>query len=205
MLIEFLDNPSESAGRKDESAVNSTSDSASSAAVKPGDPSLKQESEIQQVDIDEEKRRKLLESDAVVAVDNKSSKSKKKRKRVVSHGRVYVRATKNNTFVTVTDTQGNVLSSKSAGQILDSRGSYMFKGAKKSTPYAGGVVIRHCIAEAAQNHSIVAIDVLVHGIGQQIDSAMKNLIQDAHLAIRKVTDITPIAYNGTRAPVQRTP
>jgi small subunit ribosomal protein S11 len=116
-------------------------------------------------------------------------KSRKKKKQIVSRGRAYVQATYNNTIVTLTDTQGNVLAWSSAGKNG-------FKGPKKSTPYAAGIIARAAV-EKAKEYNLREVDVFVKGVGQGRESAVRAL-HGAGLEVLTIKDITPIPHNGVR-------
>lgn len=121
------------------------------------------------------------------------SKAKKEIKveaaRGIKEGRVYIFSSYNNTILSVTDDQGNVLTWVSAGNIG-------FKGAKKSTPFAASKVAEN-IAERAQKLGVEKIKVFVRGIGSGRESAIRSLASRG-LEIISITDITPIPHNGCR-------
>lgn len=109
-------------------------------------------------------------------------------------GRVYISSSYNNTLVTLTDFQGNVLNWASAGSIG-------FKGTKKATPFAASKVAE-TICLAAKKIGIQKVSVLVKGIGSGRESAIRSLA--AHdLDIISITDVTPIPHNGCRPPKVR--
>lgn len=126
------------------------------------------------------------------------SKAKKEIKvessRVIQEGRVYIFSSYNNTILSVTDDQGNVLTWVSAGNIG-------FKGAKKATPFAASKVAE-AIAERAQKIGISRIKVLVKGIGSGRESAIRSLVGRG-LEVVSIKDITPIPHNGCRPPKAR--
>jgi small subunit ribosomal protein S11 len=115
---------------------------------------------------------------------------KKKAKRQVSSGCVYVQATFNNTIVTITDTEGNVLSWSTAGHCG-------FRGPKKATPYAASVIVKDA-AEKAMEHGLKGVKVFVRGIGQGRESAVRTLNAQG-LNVTSIKDVTPIPHNGCRA------
>lgn len=117
-----------------------------------------------------------------------------KKSRRVQEGRVYVNASYNNTVVTVTDAQGNVLAWASAGSLG-------FGGPKKATPFASSKVIA-AIAEKLQNNGPQDISVIVKGIGSGRDSAIRSLINHG-FNILSIKDATPIPHNGPRPPKVR--
>ncbi len=124
----------------------------------------------------------------------KGTKSKKKVKKVESEGVAHVKASFNNTLVTITDLSGNVLLWSSAGKCG-------FKGSKKSTPFAA-TIIADTVAKEAVNLGMKRVHVRVQGPGAGRESAIQ-AIQAAGLAIRSIKDVTPIPHNGCRPPKRR--
>lgn len=112
----------------------------------------------------------------------------------IQEGKVYISSSYNNTIITLTDFQGNVLYWASAGKIG-------FKGTKKSTSFAASKVAE-TIAEAAKKMGIVKLSVLVKGIGAGRESALRSLAARG-LDITSIKDITPIPHNGCRPPKVR--
>jgi small subunit ribosomal protein S11 len=119
---------------------------------------------------------------------------KKKEKNVVVNGKAYVNATFNNTIVSITDKDGNVLSWSSAG----SKG---FKGSRKSTPYAAQVAADDAAIKAAE-FGLKNIDVEVKGPGSGRETALRAL-QARGFKILSIKDTSPIAHNGCRPPKKR--
>lgn len=107
---------------------------------------------------------------------------------------VYVQATFNNTIVTITDTEGNVLSWSSAGHCG-------FRGPKKATPYAASVIVKDA-AEKAIEHGLKDVSVFVRGVGQGRESAVRALNAQG-LNVTSIKDVTPIPHNGCRPKRQR--
>ncbi len=124
----------------------------------------------------------------------KKTKAKKKIKRNVPHGLAYVLATFNNTIITITDPQGNVL-------CWATSGASGFKGSKKSTPFAAQIAADKA-AKKAKDFGMKKIDVLVKGPGSGRESSIRS-IQAAGLQINSITDTTPIPHNGCRQPKRR--
>jgi len=123
----------------------------------------------------------------------KKSKAKKKKKKVakkVSIGKAFVKATYNNTIVTLTDLNGNVLSWASAGVAG-------FKGPKKSTPYAAQIITRIAVGKAREM-GLEEVSVFVKGVGTGRESAVRALNANG-LLVSNIKDITPIPHNGCRA------
>lgn len=129
-------------------------------------------------------------------VKSPSSRTTKKKKvvKTVSTGRVYVSATYNNTIVTVTDTNGNVLGWSSAGACG-------FKGPKKATPYAAGIIVKN-VMEKLQDVGLKEVVAFVTGVGSGREGAVRAL-HAAGLHVATVKDVTPIPHNGCRAPKPR--
>ena len=121
-------------------------------------------------------------------------RAKKKEKKVVINGKAYVNATFNNTIVSITDKDGNVLSWSSAG----SKG---FKGSRKSTPYAAQVAADDAAIKAAE-YGLKNIDVEVKGPGSGRETALRAL-QARGFKILSIKDTSPIAHNGCRPPKRR--
>ncbi|MBC19163.1 MAG: 30S ribosomal protein S11 [Pirellulales bacterium] len=118
------------------------------------------------------------------------AKSKKKKvRRNVAAGIVYIKATFNNTTVTVTDTKGDTLCWASAG-------TSGFKGSRKSTPFAGQCAAQQA-ADKAKKFGIKDVDVRVNGPGSGRESAITAL-QSAGVNIKSIEDITPMPHNGCR-------
>ena len=115
--------------------------------------------------------------------------TKKKVVKKVSHGVAHVLATMNNTRITITDASGAVLAWATAG-------ANNFKGAKKSTPYAAAIVAEN-VAKKAAEMGMKTIDVLMRGIGQGRESAVRGL-GNAGLIVQSITDTTRIPHNGCR-------
>jgi small subunit ribosomal protein S11 len=119
---------------------------------------------------------------------------KKKVRRSVSKGIAHVKATFNNTIITITDPTGNVLCQDSAGTIG-------FKGSRKSTPFAAQRAAEAC-AEKAIKMGMHEVEVKVKGPGSGRESAITAL-QAAGLRVIAIEDVTPIPHNGCRPPKRR--
>ena len=128
---------------------------------------------------------------AVEAVAKTSRpKAKKKSRRAVTSGHVHVLATFNNTIITVTDEQGNVLTSASAG-------SSGFRGSKKGTAYAAQVAAEKAIGTAKANFGFDKADVSVRGIGLGREAAIRTLINQK-IQVESIKDTTSMAHGGVR-------
>ena len=136
---------------------------------------------------DEEKK---AEAGAEEKPKAKPRAKKNKTAKHVATGRVYIQATYNNTVVTVTDLHGNVISWSTSGHLG-------FRGPKKATPYAAGMVIRDA-AEKAKPTGLQEVHVLIKGVGQGRDGALRALHAQG-LSVLSIRDITSIPHNGPRA------
>lgn len=123
-----------------------------------------------------------------------AGKPRRRERKSVPRGQAHIQATFNNTIVTLTDPNGNVLSWGSAG-------SQGFKGSRKSTPYAAQVTAETA-ARKAMEHGLRQIEVFVKGPGSGREAAIRSL-QGAGLNITAITDVTPIPHNGCRPPKRR--
>ena len=121
------------------------------------------------------------------------AKKKKIRKNVV-RGIAHVKATFNNTIITITDQQGNVVSWASAGNVG-------FKGSRKSTPFAAQMAAEQA-ARRAMEHGVRKVDVQVKGPGSGRETAIRS-IQTAGIEITGIKDVTPVPHNGCRPPKRR--
>jgi len=119
---------------------------------------------------------------------------RRRERKSVPRGQAHIQATFNNTIVTLTDPNGNVLSWGSAG-------AQGFKGSRKSTPYAAQVTAESA-ARKAMEHGLKQIDVFVKGPGSGREAAIRSL-QAAGLSVTSITDVTPIPHNGCRPPKRR--
>lgn len=123
-----------------------------------------------------------------------TARPKRRERKSVPRGQAHIQATFNNTIVTLTDPNGNVISWGSAG-------SQGFKGSRKSTPYAAGVAAETA-ARRAMDHGMKQIEVFVKGPGSGREAAIRSL-QQAGLNVVSITDVTPIPHNGCRPPKRR--
>lgn len=119
---------------------------------------------------------------------------KKKVRRHVNKAIAYIKATFNNTIVTVTDPAGDVLCWATAGTAG-------FKGSRKSTPFAAQRAAEIC-AERAAKFGVRELDVRVNGPGSGRESAITGL-QNSGIVVRTIEDITPLPHNGCRPPKKR--
>jgi small subunit ribosomal protein S11 len=119
---------------------------------------------------------------------------KKKEKRVVLSGIVHIQATFNNTIVSITDVQGNLVCWSSAGSLG-------FKGSRKGTPFAAQQASQS-VANIAREHGMKTVEVRVKGPGSGRESAIRAL-QAVGLEVKSIRDATPMPHNGCRPPKRR--
>ncbi len=124
-----------------------------------------------------------------------SKKVTKKRKvSIEANGFAYVKSTFNNIIISITNSQGQVISWSSAGKMG-------FRGSKKNTPYAAQVAAQEC-AKVAVDLGLRKVEVLVKGPGAGRESAIRTLSQAA-LEVSMIRDVTPMPHNGCRPPKRR--
>ena len=119
---------------------------------------------------------------------------KRRERKNIERGAAHIRASFNNTMVTLTDTQGNVLSWASSGGLG-------FRGSRKSTPYAAQMAAETA-AKAAMEHGLKSVEVFVKGPGSGREAAIRAL-QACGLEVNMLRDVTPIPHNGCRPPKRR--
>jgi len=119
---------------------------------------------------------------------------KRREKKNIERGAAHIRASFNNTIVTMTDVDGNALSWASAGGLG-------FRGSKKSTPFAAQTAAETA-AKAAMEHGLKTVEVYVKGPGSGREAAIRAL-QTAGLEVTMIKDVTPIPHNGCRPPKRR--
>lgn len=124
----------------------------------------------------------------------KRTKAKRRERKSVPAGRAYIQSTFNNTIVTLTDPQGNIIA-------WGSSGTAGFKGSRKGTPYAAQLAAQDA-ARKAKEHGLRQVEVYVKGPGSGREAAIRSL-QSSGLYITGIRDITPIPHNGCRAPKRR--
>lgn len=129
-----------------------------------------------------------------MANKKKAKKTKKKIKKNIATGIVHIQSTFNNTIVSITDKQGNVIAWSSAGNIG-------YKGSKKSTSFAAQITAETA-AKRAMDQGMKEVDVLVKGPGPGRETAIRSL-QTVGLKVNMIKDVTPIPHNGCRPPKQR--
>ena len=119
---------------------------------------------------------------------------RKRDRKNVSTGVVHIKSSFNNTIVTITDPQGNVISWASSGAVG-------FKGSRKSTPYAAQQAAERA-ANAAMEHGLRRVEVQVKGPGSGRDTAVRS-IQNTGIEVTTIKDVTPDPHNGCRPPKRR--
>ncbi len=125
--------------------------------------------------------------------EKKRARRRKERKSIPS-GRAYIQSTFNNTIVTLTDPQGNVIGWGSSGTVG-------FKGSRKGTPYAAQLAARDA-ARKGRDHGLRQVEVYVKGPGSGREAAIRSL-QASGIEITSIRDVTPIPHNGCRPPKRR--
>ena len=123
-----------------------------------------------------------------------AKKTRRKVRKNVVRAIVHIKATFNNTLITITDLDGNTVCSGSAGSIG-------FKGSRKSTPFAAQQAAQRCASTAMRN-GVREIEIRVKGPGSGRESAISAL-QQAGLRIASIEDVTPLPHNGCRPPKRR--
>ena len=127
-------------------------------------------------------------------VTAKKVTKKRRERRAVENGAVHIRATFNNTIITITDAEGNAISWASAGELG-------FKGSRKSTPFAAQSAAETA-AKIAADQGLKTVEVFVKGPGSVRESAIRAL-ETAGLQVTSIKDVTPIPHNGCRPPKRR--
>lgn len=118
----------------------------------------------------------------------------KKSRKNVPYGQAHIHATFNNTIVSISDQQGNVICWASAG-------TSGFKGSRKSTPYAARVAAQQA-SDNAKEQGMQEVDVFIKGPGPGREAAIR-AIQASGLRVRSIADVTPVPHNGVRPPKKR--
>ncbi len=135
------------------------------------------------------KEKEKLETAMAKATSGKATAAKK-----IENGRVYINATYNNTFLTVTDRDGRVISWASAGSLG-------FSGPKKATPFAASKVVA-AISEKLKKVALSNIEIIVKGVGAGRDSAIRSFANQG-FNILSIKDVTPVPHNGPKPPKVR--
>ena len=123
-----------------------------------------------------------------------AKKVRRKEKKNVAHGHAHIKSTFNNTIVSITDPNGDVIAWASAGQVG-------YKGSRKSTPFTAQLTAE-AAARRAMEHGVRKVDVFVKGPGSGRETAIRAL-QATGLEVGSISDVTPVAHNGCRPPKRR--
>ena len=126
--------------------------------------------------------------------NQRTTRVRRAERKNISVGQAHIKSTFNNTIISITDPQGNVIAWQSGGTVG-------FKGSRKSTPYAAGMAAESA-ARKAMEHGVKKVDVFVKGPGSGRETAIRSL-QSAGLEVGSITDVTPQAHNGVRPPKRR--
>src|SRR6187455_1376576 len=128
------------------------------------------------------------------AAPKKGQKTRRREKKNVPHGAAHIKSTFNNTIVSITDPQGNVIAWASSGAVG-------FKGSRKSTPFAAQLAAERA-GRAAMEHGLRRAEVQVKGPGSGRDTAVRS-IQNTGIEVTSIKDVTPMPHNGCRQPKRR--
>ena len=121
-------------------------------------------------------------------------RTRRKVRKNIAIGQAHIKTSFNNTIVTLTDAEGNVI-------VWESAGSAGFKGSRKSTPFAAQLAAERA-AKAAQEHGLRRAEIQVKGPGSGRDTAVRS-IQNAGIEVTSIKDVTPMPHNGCRQPKRR--
>lgn len=124
----------------------------------------------------------------------KKTTTRRRDRKNIEKGMAHIHSSFNNTIVTISDVQGNVISWASAGELG-------FKGSRKSTPFAAGEAAETA-AKAAMEHGLKSVEVFVKGPGSGREAAIRAL-QACGLEVTSIRDVTPVPHNGCRPPKRR--
>lgn len=141
-------------------------------------------------ELPEEIKQKLEKNKAARAKKKLVKKKKKKTTKVVKAGRAYIQATYNNTMITLTDNNGDVIAWASAGLAG-------FRGAKKATPYAAQIITKIATQKAKEEYGLQEVSVFVSGVGTGREAAIRALNANG-LEVSSIKDTTPVPHNGCR-------
>ncbi len=125
----------------------------------------------------------------------KGTRTRRRERKYIEKGQAHIASSFNNTMVTISDANGNVLSWASAGQLG-------FRGSRKSTPFAAQQAADEAAKKAMGEYGLKSVDVFVKGPGSGREAAIRAL-QAAGLDVSMIKDVTPLPHNGTRPPKRR--
>lgn len=128
-------------------------------------------------------------SEGAPEISEKAARARRRERRTLNHAQAHIRATFNNTVITIADLQGNAI-------LWTSGGSVGFKGSRKSTPYAAQVAAEQAARQAGE-YGIRKVDVIVRGSGSGRETAIRTL-QAMGLEVTGIKDLTPLPHNGCR-------
>jgi len=129
-----------------------------------------------------------------MAKQSGTRRPRKRDRKNISSGVIHIKSSFNNTIVTISDTEGNVISWASSGAVG-------FKGSRKSTPFAAQLAAERA-AKAAIEHGLRRAEVQVKGPGSGRDTAVRS-IQNTGIEVVSIKDVTPVPHNGCRPPKRR--
>jgi len=127
-------------------------------------------------------------------VKKKVTRTKRRERKNIERGVAHIKSTFNNTFISITDVDGNAISWSSAGNVG-------YKGSRKSTPFAAQLAAE-AAAKVAMDHGMRQVEVYVKGPGAGREAAIRSL-QATGLEVNAIKDVTPIPHNGCRPPKRR--
>jgi small subunit ribosomal protein S11 len=119
---------------------------------------------------------------------------RRRERKNIAYGTAHIKSSFNNTIITISDQEGNVIAWASAGNVG-------FKGSRKSTPFAAQLAAETA-ARRAMEHGVRRVDVVVKGPGSGRETAIRS-IQNAGIEVAGIKDVTPIPHNGSRPPKRR--
>lgn len=152
--------------------------------------SVDSESKDETEDLPEEIKQKLEKNKQARSKKKLSKKRKKKENIRIKSGHAYIKATYNNTVISLSDKSGNVISWASAGMAG-------FKGAKKATPYAAQIIAKIAVLKAKEEYGLEEVKVFVAGVGTGREAAIRALNANG-LEITIIKDVTSVPHNGCR-------
>ena len=153
------------------------------------DTDIQQEEAPQEPEAPEAPKAEAPEEAAAAPAEDAAPVRRRRGKRMISHGQVHIKATFNNTILTITDQDGKVAAWTSGGSVG-------FKGSRKSTPYAAQVAAEQAARKAGEM-GIRKLDVIVRGSGSGRETAIRTL-QNMGIEITGIKDVTPVPHNGCR-------
>jgi len=154
------------------------------------DDDIKEENKNEIEDLPEEIKQKLEKNKQARSKKKLIKKKKKKENIRIKSGNAYISATYNNTIISLTDRNGNVISWASAGMAG-------FKGAKKATPYAAQIITKIAVLKAREEYGLEEVKVFVSGVGTGREAAIRALNANG-LEIASIKDTTGVPHNGCR-------